>query len=278
MTRHHIFKGRNRVTSGYMLADRPNHGGIDIVGLDSHVVRAVYPGRVIRVQHWDGKTTQGDMSYGNLVVIEGCNGDTHYYAHLANIDVSYGDNIAYGDKLGIMGTSGNSTGPHTHYEVRKGLSIDSRIDPTKYVGCDNVKGGVYTDVTDSTESTPEQSVNVSETVYTVKPGDTLSRIAVRYGTTYQKLASLNNIVNPNLIFPGQTIRVTNAASSTTNKTINTGDKVRVKKDAKDYKGKTLASWVYNAEFIVLEIKGDRVVIGNSKKEVTAAVRLEDLIR
>lgn len=43
--------------------------------------------------------------------------------------------------------------------------------------------------------------------YVVQPGDTLSGIAARYGTSYQTLASLNNIANPNLIYPGQTIRV-----------------------------------------------------------------------
>lgn len=43
--------------------------------------------------------------------------------------------------------------------------------------------------------------------YTVKKGDTLSGIAARYGTTYQKLAKTNNIKNPNLIYPGQKIRI-----------------------------------------------------------------------
>ena len=43
--------------------------------------------------------------------------------------------------------------------------------------------------------------------YTVKPGDTLSGIAARYGTTYQRLARINGISNPNLIYPGQKIRI-----------------------------------------------------------------------
>lgn len=44
-----------------------------------------------------------------------------------------------------------------------------------------------------------------ETTYTVKPGDTLSEIAEKFGTTYQKIASDNNISNPNLIYPGQVL-------------------------------------------------------------------------
>ena len=47
----------------------------------------------------------------------------------------------------------------------------------------------------------------SGTVYTVKAGDTLSGIASRYGTTYQRLAQINGISNPNLIYPGQQIRI-----------------------------------------------------------------------
>ena len=44
-------------------------------------------------------------------------------------------------------------------------------------------------------------------VYTVQPGDTLSGIAARYGTTYQVLAAVNGITDPNIIYPGQQIRV-----------------------------------------------------------------------
>lgn len=46
-----------------------------------------------------------------------------------------------------------------------------------------------------------------EIIYIVQPGDTLSEIAVRYGTTYQQLAQINGIANPNLIYPGQRIRI-----------------------------------------------------------------------
>ena len=51
----------------------------------------------------------------------------------------------------------------------------------------------------------------SSGTYTVQPGDTLSGIASRYGTTYQRLAALNNIANPNLIHPGQVLQLTGSA-------------------------------------------------------------------
>ena len=53
-----------------------------------------------------------------------------------------------------------------------------------------------------TNNTPSQSIT-----YTVKSGDTLSGIASRYGTTYQHLAQINGIANPNIIYPGQVIKI-----------------------------------------------------------------------
>lgn len=61
---------------------------------------------------------------------------------------------------------------------------------------------------------PNQTFNTQSIFYTVQPGDTLSEIAQRYGTTVQEIASINNIANPNLIFPGQVLRIL------TNSTIN----------------------------------------------------------
>ena len=54
---------------------------------------------------------------------------------------------------------------------------------------------------------PAGSGSGGTVVYTVKSGDTLSGIALKYGTTYQHLAQINGIANPNLIYPGQKIRI-----------------------------------------------------------------------
>ena len=62
------------------------------------------------------------------------------------------------------------------------------------------------------------------TTYTVKSGDTLSDIANMFGTTYQKLAEINGIANPNKIYPGQVLKVTNSASNTVQTyTVKSGD-------------------------------------------------------
>lgn len=113
----------------------------------------------------------------------------------------------------------------------------------------------------STPSTPvpQPSVsNNSETIYTVIAGDTLSGIASKYGTTYQKLAEYNNISNPNLIRVGQKIRIPNGGTTNTSNqsstqyyTIKSGD--TLSKIAKTY-GTTVAqlcSWnnIKNANLI-----------------------------
>ncbi len=63
-----------------------------------------------------------------------------------------------------------------------------------------------TDVIPDTEN-PNSSMNTETVWYTVQRGDTLSQIANRYGTTVQELVQINGISNPNLIYPGQTIRI-----------------------------------------------------------------------
>ena len=69
------------------------------------------------------------------------------------------------------------------------------------------------------EPTPEPG---GDTIYIVKKGDTLSGIASKYGTTYQALAEYNGIANPNLIYPGQEIRIPNGGGERTY-TVQKGD-------------------------------------------------------
>lgn len=112
--------------------------------------------------------------------------------------------------------------------------------------------------------------STGETVYTVIAGDTLSKIAAKYGTTYQKLAEYNGISNPNLIRVGQQIKIPGTGTS-----IQKGSKVRVNNGAKTYTGGGLASFVYTTVYEVLQINGDRVVIGLEGK-TTAAMNVRDL--
>lgn len=124
----------------------------------------------------------------------------------------------------------------------------------------------------STGGSTASSSTAVETVYTVVAGDTLSKIAAKYGTTYQKLAEYNGIANPNLIRVGQKIKIPGTSTSAS---IQKGSKVRVNTGAKTYTGGGLASFVYTNVYEVIQVSGDRVVIGQNGV-TTAAMNIKDL--
>ena len=88
------------------------HRAIDIGSWSGSSVRAADSGHVVVAGGgWNG-------GYGNHVVIDHGNGFTTLYAHLNTIFVRRGENIGRGDQIGSVGNSGNSTGPHLHFEIR----------------------------------------------------------------------------------------------------------------------------------------------------------------
>lgn len=105
------------VTSGYGIRKDPligtpaMHAGIDFRGAVGSPARATARGKVIKAG-WNG-------GYGRMVEIDHGNGYTTRYAHLSKILVNVGDEVEVGDVVGKVGSSGRSTGPHLHYEVRK---------------------------------------------------------------------------------------------------------------------------------------------------------------
>lgn len=95
------------------------HPAIDIANRAGPVVAAADGGTVI-VAGWPDNT-----GYGNRVVVDHGNGYTSLYAHLANIYVSAGQTVSRGQLIGQMGSTGRSTGTHTHLEIRyKGVALN----------------------------------------------------------------------------------------------------------------------------------------------------------
>jgi murein DD-endopeptidase MepM/ murein hydrolase activator NlpD len=88
------------------------HFGQDIRVPYGTKVYATGDGKVASV----GSSTGG---FGNVVIIDHGNGLRSYYAHLSEISVSEGMNLKRGDKVGLSGDSGSSTGPHLHYQINK---------------------------------------------------------------------------------------------------------------------------------------------------------------
>jgi murein DD-endopeptidase MepM/ murein hydrolase activator NlpD len=88
------------------------HTGIDISAPAGSTVTAAADGTVEEAGWSNG--------YGRLVIVDHGNGYETYYAHLSRVDVIEGQSIHQGERVGAVGTSGHSTGPHLHYEVRVG--------------------------------------------------------------------------------------------------------------------------------------------------------------
>jgi len=86
------------------------HPGMDINGERGENVLAPAGGTVIKAG-WTG-------GYGNMVEIDHGNGLTTRYGHMSKIEVQVGDTITRGELIGLIGSTGRSTGPHLHYELR----------------------------------------------------------------------------------------------------------------------------------------------------------------
>ncbi|RDY71414.1 M23 family peptidase, partial [Halobacillus trueperi] len=80
------------------------HKGIDIAGVSDKTIKAADNGKVVDAGYRN--------SFGNKVVIDHGNGYETTYAHLSSIDVKKGETVKKGEKLGVMGTTGRSTGVH----------------------------------------------------------------------------------------------------------------------------------------------------------------------
>lgn len=95
----------------------PGHNGVDIAIVTGTPIQTTIDGNVV----YAGWNNQG---YGNLVIVE--NGPYRtYYAHLSEIPVEVGQTVHAGEVIGLSGSTGNSTGPHLHYEVRyNGQPVD----------------------------------------------------------------------------------------------------------------------------------------------------------
>jgi murein DD-endopeptidase MepM/ murein hydrolase activator NlpD len=101
---------------------RAFHSGIDIAGRRGMEVRAAASG-VVAVA---GRRS----NYGLAVELQHGNGYSTLYAHNAEVLVEVGDRVIKGQPVARMGSSGRSTGPHLHFEVRKG---NERVDPRKFL-------------------------------------------------------------------------------------------------------------------------------------------------
>lgn len=143
--------GKCRLTSKYGYRTHPVtgqknsfHGGIDLVGHttgagNGNEIIAVASGRVVRSRIVTDKSN-ATWQWGEYIAIEGDDGMTIYYCHLAERLVAVGERVTAGQLIGIEGSTGQVTGQHLHFEVRNKVA---RTDPSKYLGIRNA-AGTYT--------------------------------------------------------------------------------------------------------------------------------------
>ncbi|MCX4820714.1 LysM peptidoglycan-binding domain-containing M23 family metallopeptidase [Streptomyces sp. NBC_01142] len=101
------------------------HTGVDFAAASGTSVKSVGAGTVVSAG-WGG-------SYGNEVVIQHSDGSYSQYAHLSSLSVSSGESVTGGQQIGLSGSTGNSSGPHLHFEIRTGPSYGSDVDPLAYL-------------------------------------------------------------------------------------------------------------------------------------------------
>lgn len=103
-----------QVWSGSTTTNHNPQNAVDLNRTDDlgDAVLAAASGKVVTV------TDLGGTSYGKYIVIDHGNGWKTYYAHLNTFNASVGNNVSQGQKIGTVGTTGGSTGPHLHHEQR----------------------------------------------------------------------------------------------------------------------------------------------------------------
>ncbi|MFJ3877285.1 M23 family metallopeptidase [Streptomyces sp. NPDC090077] len=102
-----------------------SHTGIDFHADEGSIVHAVGAGTVVEAG-WGG-------AYGNNVVIRHNDGTYTQYGHLLSLSVSAGQTVGAGQQIGLSGSTGNSSGPHLHFEARTGATYGTDINPLTYL-------------------------------------------------------------------------------------------------------------------------------------------------
>lgn len=172
------------------------HHGVDLDLNTGDPVYAAFDG-IVRISRYH----RG--GYGNFVVVRHHNGLETLYGHLSKAMVQVGDIVKAGTQLGEGGSTGRSTGPHLHYEVRyRGYAFN----PEEIYDFEN--NIIRTDLF-LLSAKQYQHLQVSRNVvyHIVKKKETLSKIAVLYKTSVRRLCRLNRISSRTRLYAGRRIRV-----------------------------------------------------------------------
>lgn len=200
-------------TSNYGPRRRRMHHGIDLKVQIGDTIYAAFDGKV-RVTEFERR------GYGNYVVLRHPNGLETVYGHLSKFLVSPNDVVKSGDPIALGGNTGRSTGSHLHFETR---FLGKSINPTeivdfenkvchkdKYVVHVNTLGTPGVRLAAASRTSPKSTNKYATgtvSYYRIKNGDTLGKIASKYGISVSKLCKLNNMSTKETLRLGRSLRV-----------------------------------------------------------------------
>lgn len=187
------------VTSKYGWRRNRMHKGIDLKVQTGDTIVSAFDGKV-RIRKYERK------GYGYYLVIRHNNGLETVYGHLSKFIVKEGDAVKAGQPIALGGNTGRSSGSHLHFETRlMGLAINPEeiIDFKNYVAHTDT----WTFYSKKAKAVAAGTMGSNgDAFHRVKQGDTLSKIAKRYGVTINQLCRLNNIKPTTTLRLGQRIK------------------------------------------------------------------------
>ncbi|NEM97931.1 M23 family metallopeptidase [Pontibacter burrus] len=180
------------------------HFGTDIDLDTGDSIYAAFDG-VVRINKWDGS------GYGNYIVLRHYNGLETLYGHMSKTIAQPGQFVKAGEVIGLGGSTGRSSGPHLHYEVRY---QGNPLDPENiYDFPDYLLKGQNFQITSAlfnyyNKAKSGSSSSGRRTYYhTIRRGDTLSGIAKKYGVSVSQITKLNGMSTRSTLQVGKRIRV-----------------------------------------------------------------------
>ncbi len=213
---------------GYRRRFRRMHKGVDLKINVGDTIRAAFDGKV-RLTKFERR------GYGYYVVVRHTNDLETVYGHLSKFLVEPDQYVKAGDPIALGGNTGRSTGPHLHFETRyMGYAINpsaifdfpnqtvyddvytfdkrtyqnaNRYDAKANAEYANAYRKEHPIVYSNTKTSGTSTSSKTSKTYTVRKGDSLSRIASKNGTTVKNLCRLNNLTTSSKLHPGQKLRL-----------------------------------------------------------------------
>lgn len=190
-----------KITSHYGPRRRRMHRGVDVKVYIGDTIRSAFDGKV-RVVNYERR------GYGKYVVIRHDNGLETIYGHLSKQLVGENQIVKAGEPIGLGGNTGRSTGSHLHFETR---FLGKDINPVRMFDFPNqdIVSDTFTFYNKPKRRTVAKNGSSESSdirYYRVKQGDTLSKIAVRYGVSVSHLCQMNGISRKTTLRIGQVLR------------------------------------------------------------------------